>query len=240
MSITPTGVFSRPAFKLRSMLAQCATVQSLLKAANAAAALALIPDQGSEGEASRPCLWVSSAEDSPEELAGGTRSYFKPHGRLEVYLQIPRQWEGTLSTVTDASNLADALRAGHANDLFNGFQLKMQEGEAAGEARTIQDFDGTTGAMVLASALPAVPEVGQRYTFEAAGLADAYVFVKNQLGAIRSELLALSGLGSTDPLDASSEGYLSIRSIRLMDWGESLSEQEKSFFGAKFEVEFGI
>jgi hypothetical protein len=241
MALTPTGVLSRPNFKLRSMLAQCATVQSLLKAATAAAALALILDEGVSGESDRPFIYVTSPEDSPQVMAGGTRTYFKPHGRLSAHIEVPRVWTGAVTSQTDTTHFADSGKAAHANDLFNGLNLKMETGARAGEEKSILDFVGATGSFVLATALTGVVTVGDQYSIGPASEADAHIFFKNLIGAIRAELLALSGLGTADALDPDGMGYLALQSIRIADWGESLDDKEDArYFGAQIEAEFGV
>ncbi|MBI5618183.1 MAG: hypothetical protein HY943_18010 [Gammaproteobacteria bacterium] len=241
MALTPTGVFSRPNFKLRSMLAQCATVQSLLRGSTAAAALAVILDEGEEGEWERPFIYVTSPEDSPQVLAGGTRTYFKPHGRISAHIEIPRVWTGEITGQTDASNFADANQNNRANDFFNGLNLRMETGARDGEERSILDFVGASGAFVLASALSGAVAIGDQYSILPDSEADAHIFFKNLIGAIRSELLALSGLGTADALDPDGMGYLALQSIRIADWGESLDDKEDArYFGAQIEAEFGV
>lgn len=241
MALTPTGVFSRPNFKLRSMLAQCATVQGLLRASSAAAALALILDEAVSGEAARPFIYVTSPEDSPQPLAGGTRTYYKPHGRLSAHIEVPQIWTGAVTQIFNEGEFYDTSLIGHADDFFAGLLTKFTSGALSGDHQTVLTLDGATGLLNHENDFDSAPQVGDEYILEPASEADAHIFFKNLLGAIRSEMLDLSGLGTTDALDPDSKGHLSIQSIRIADWGESLDDKEdERFFGAQIEVEFGI
>lgn len=78
MSITLSG----PAFKLRSMLAQCTTFQKLVKAASAAAAMAFVYEEAFAGEGSGVFAWVTLGSERADSYAGGTRDHFKYGGSL--------------------------------------------------------------------------------------------------------------------------------------------------------------
>lgn len=62
----------------------------------------------------------------------------------------PVMTEGKVES-TSGRNVTDSSLKGYALDLFNGMEIMMTSGANAGQRRSIKDFDGTTGTLVLDS-----------------------------------------------------------------------------------------
>lgn len=232
MSITARGRLTVPLATLRTMLSECASVQKLLQAANAAAAAALIHLVSAPGDAARPLFIIDFDEWSPEVAGGGTRLYYTNLGRLSIYSELATQIGGTVTSETDASNFVDTSLIGLKDDHLNELQLTMLDGDREGETARVSDFNGTTGAIVLATPLSGAPGVGSTFRVEGADGQDVHAWALNVYGDILDELLAQSGTG----------GKLALREPRIdgVDWVRADdAEEDVDHLMAAFTFGFG-
>ncbi len=228
MSVTARGIYSGPVEALRSMLSNCTSMQKLLQAANAAAALSEIIAFGTPGDALRPFALVNIPESNRESSSQGR---FLPAGKLTIAIEIPLEWTAPVTAQVSTTVFTLGALAGLADDCFNGQTLTVNDGAQTGQSAVILDFVGATGAVTLQTALPGLPGVGASCQIAPASVSDQMLAFMNILGDIQAELEALSGGGDC----------LSIHSIRLADYGRPMIESdEDEYAGALIEVEYGV
>lgn len=230
MSIVATGYTGAAVENLRQMVSESVTFQKLVKAANAAAALQKIYAFGEQGDPSRPFAIVTSDEMKRIGASGGSRTNFHPGGRLFIMIEVPAFWDGVLTAVSTASMFTDSSLAGHADDFFNGLNLKFKTGVNVGQALPIADFAGASGLLNIAGAFTSTPQVGDKFRILPANDADAFAHYLNIVDALIAEIEALSGKG----------GYLSLNMIVSSDWGRVRVDQGDDYFGGKILVEYGL
>lgn len=254
MGVQASGPLSIPAAALRAMLANSATFQgwypgdlATSQAYGAArAALAGITLFGKTvNPSTRPLAIVMASELSPEELAGGTHTFYKPHGRLQINIEKDVRTLGAITSQVSTTVFRDSQWERQSADFYNGLVMKILTGPCANESKEILDFDGTEGKFTLASALSALPVVGSTYQIDPASDEDAYLHFVNLIGKIAQDLLDLSGQGldltAADPTLPTSTGCLALRSVQIQDYGRSKPEEDKQdFIGARIEVEYGL
>jgi hypothetical protein len=97
--VTARGQFSTPVTLLRTMLSNCASVQKLLKAADAAAALAAIIAFGKDENPTRPFINVMLENPDAQNIGGGSRDQFIPGGQLKIQIEIPLSFAGTVTAL---------------------------------------------------------------------------------------------------------------------------------------------
>ncbi|MCW8129623.1 MAG: phage BR0599 family protein [Planctomycetota bacterium] len=196
MSVAPRGIFCLPVHALAAMLANCASFQKLVQAASATAALAKVYPFGIAGEPARPFAVVGHEDWRPEAVAGGTRLEYANLGVLSILTEVSLKLEAAVTTANSTTVFRLSGLVGLKNDHFNGLKVKILSGAAKNEIGEISDFDGATGEITLAGALPAAPQVGDTLRIYPGSDQDAYTWFMNTMGDIAAELLAQSGAGT--------------------------------------------
>lgn len=230
MTIAATGFTGAAVENLRQMVSESVTFQKLVKAANAAAALQKIYAFAEEGDPDRPFAIVTSEEMKRIGASGGSRTHFHPGGRLFLMLEVPGFWDGTVSAASTASMFTASGLAGHADDFFNGVNLKFRNGVNDGEELPIADFSGVSGLLNITGAFTNTPGVGDAFRILPANDGDAFRHYLNIADALIAEIEALSGAG----------GYMNLSNIVSSDWGRVRVDQGDDYFGGKIMVEYGI
>jgi hypothetical protein len=231
-NVVPRGRFCQPAKVLRDMLAACEGVQSLFAAADATAAAQRIHLFEKHAPA-RPFIVVWPQNWAARDIAGGSRIGYRAAGLLAFLIEFGLVREGIEVTAqVSGEQFTAAELAGHADDHFAGVELQIDSGAQEGQTGVVETFDGVTGEIVLASALPGAPGLGSVFQLRPADVEDAYIWGLNLLGDIREDLEALSGGG----------GYLGLRNIRLDDnFGVTKDEKsQEQVFVAQVLADFGV
>jgi hypothetical protein len=234
MAIAPTGVLNSPVYALQTMLSNSANFQAIVGAANAAAALPYIFVDGVPGGTSRPWAYVTMDDHSSRSKSSGGQDRYIPSGTLKIVMEIPTSRNSTLTAVTDTTHVTDSSLIG-LTDFFTGKQYKALSGAAAGQnpdiTALISSINFTTGSMVLATALHALPAIGDGYEIFCSTPEQAVSTFRNQMGAVQADVLALSGIGP----------YISIHECSIHNYGRVMKADDGSdYCGISFEMRWGI